>query len=165
MNKFIKAVVLTVCIAGFTMEATQSIVTSGKRAIVSELLPKAIAPYTPAILHTTNALDQTLYVSGILPMLKNGDLVQDPKEATVLVMDYIKALLLEAGMDWTNVIDVVLLVRDINEFGVISATYGEYLRVEFEGKDALLPVRLCFQPAVLPKNAVIEMKVIAINNL
>jgi len=133
-----------------------------KKSITSSDLPVAIAPYSQAILSTTSSGDQTLYMSGVLPIIKSNELIDDPYTATTLVMNHIKALLKEVGMHWNNVIDVIILVRDINDFKVISESYGAYLKTE---NIEILPVRLCFQAGKLPLNAVVEIKATAIKNV
>lgn len=136
-----------------------SVACTTKKALTSAALPAAIAPYSQAILTTSTSGDQTLYMSGILPMRQTKELVDDPAQATTLVMDHIAALLQEANMSWNHVVDVIILVRDINDFKAISDSYGAYLKSK---NTALLPVRACFQAGKLPLNAVVEIKATAV---
>ncbi len=134
---------------------------AAKQQITSSKLPAALAPYSQAILSTSSVGDKTLYMSGILPINKRtGDLVDVPFDATLDVMGYITALLNEVSMTWHDVVDVMILLRDINDFQNVSRAYGDYLSslgVE------ILPVRVCYQ-AELPKNAVVEIKATAVKN-
>jgi 2-iminobutanoate/2-iminopropanoate deaminase len=132
-----------------------------KKQITSSRLPVAIAPYSQAILSTATSGNQTLYMSGILPMLLSKELVEEPAGATTVIMNHIAALLKEASMSWNDVVDVIILVRDMNDFKVISESYGDYLKNQ---NVEILPVRACFQAGKLPLNAVVEIKATAIKN-
>lgn len=118
-------------------------------------------PYSSAILSTKKAGDQTLYMAGLLPKRASGELVEDPAQATVLVMDYIAALLQEAGMNVNDLVDVMILVRDLDDIKIVSPTYGAYLTSKHI---EMFPVRVCFQAGKLPQNAVLEIKATATRN-
>ena len=152
-----KSFIVLIIAMGISLHTTACCTT--KQAITSSALPAAIAPYSQAILSTATSGDQTLYMSGILPMRPSKELVDDPTQATTLVMDHITALLNEASMNWSSVVDVLILVRDINDFKAISDSYGVYLQSQGV---TILPVRACFQAGKLPLNAVVEIKAMAV---
>ena len=82
-------------------------------------------------------------------MLVEGDI----QKQTERVMQNIKAVLEEAGTDFSHVIKTTCFLRDMNDFAAFNEVYGTY----FTGK----PARSCVQ-AVLPKNAAVEVEVIAV---
>ena len=95
------------------------------------------------------------HASGQIPLdPKTGMLVEgDIQKQTERVMQNIKAVLEEAGTDFSHVIKTTCFLRDMNDFAAFNEVYGTY----FTGK----PARSCVQ-AVLPKNAAVEVEVIAV---
>jgi len=73
-------------------------------------------------------------------------------------MNYVAVFLQEAEMSWNDVVDVMILVRDLNDVIAINESYGLYLKNQ---NVDVLPVRICFQAGKLPSNAVLEIKVTA----
>jgi len=140
---------------GFCISSTAF---ADKKIITSQEVPRGVAAYSQAILVTSKSHDQTLYIAGILPKLQSHELVEDPGQATTLVMNHVAALLKEASMSWNDVVDVTILVRDINDVNAINESYGLYLNNQ---NVEILPVRVCFQAGELPSNAVIEIKATA----
>ncbi|RZJ74502.1 MAG: RidA family protein, partial [Flavobacterium sp.] len=93
--------------------------------INSKNAPAPIGPYSQAILS-----NGTLFVSGQIALnpasgeLEIGDIVKE----THLVMSNLKAILNEAGMDFSNVVKSSIFVKDLGNFGVINQAYGEYFK-------------------------------------
>lgn len=123
-----------------------------KMKIETKNAPAAIGPYSQA-----TATEQTIYVSGQLPIdPKTGEFAGDTIEAqTRQSLENVKAVLEEAGSSMNNVMKTTVLLKDINDFGKMNEIYGEY----FEG---IYPARAAFQVAALPKDALVEIEVIAI---
>lgn len=119
------------------------------KIISTQNAPAAIGPYSQAI-----AVNGMLFASGQIPLdPKTGTLVEGGIEAqTERVMQNIKAVLEAAGTDFSRVVKTTCFLRDINDFAAFNEVYGAY----FTGK----PARSCVQ-AVLPKNAAVEVEVIA----
>lgn len=119
------------------------------KTISTQNAPAAIGPYSQAI-----AVNGMLFASGQIPLdPKTGTLVEGGIEAqTERVMQNIKAVLEAAGTDFSRVVKTTCFLRDINDFAAFNEVYGAY----FTGK----PARSCVQ-AVLPKNAAVEVEVIA----
>ena len=67
-----------------------------------------------------------------------------------------KAILVEAGMDFTNVIKCSIFISDMNNFSKINAVYGEYFN------EATAPARETVEVANLPKYVNIEISAIAV---
>lgn len=114
--------------------------------------PAAIGPYSQAV-----ASEQTIYVSGQLPIdPETGAFAGDTIEAqTKQSLENVKAILEEAGCSMANVMKTTVLLKDINDFGKMNEIYGEY----FNG---VYPARAAFQVAALPKDALVEIEVVAI---
>lgn len=122
-----------------------------KKVINTEKAPGAIGPYSQGI-----KIGNLVFTSGQLPIdMESGELIiNDIKQATKASLENIKAILEEAGSSLDKVVKTVVYLRDINDFGSVNEVYGEYFK-------ELQPARSCFQVAKLPKNAPVEIEVIA----
>lgn len=123
-----------------------------KTIITTGNAPAPIGPYNQAIL-TGNML----FISGQVCIdpptgeLKNKDI----QEETHQVMHNLKAILQEAGMDFSNVVKTTIFITDMNQFGEINAVYGKYFESEF-------PARETVQVSALPKFVNVEISMIAV---
>lgn len=122
-----------------------------KKVIKTELAPKAIGPYSQAIM-----VGDLLFASGQIAIdPAKGDLVEGGIEAqTKQVMENIKHLLAAADMNFSNVIKTTIFLTDINKFSVVNDIYGSYFKED-------PPARSCVEIGHLPKGALIEIEVIA----
>lgn len=122
-----------------------------KEIITAANAPAAIGPYSQA-----TKSNNVVYVSGQLPIdPATGALsTEDIAGQTKLVMNNISNILEAAGSSLDKILMTTILVADLSDFGAINEAYGSF----FE-KDA--PARACYQVAALPKNASIEVAVIA----
>ena len=112
--------------------------------------PEAIGPYSQAMI-----LDKIVYTSGQIALdPASGELVSGGIEnQTRRVIENLKAVLEEAGSDLESVIKTTCFLADINDFSDFNQVYAEY----FTGK----PARSCVAVKTLPKNALVEIEVIA----
>lgn len=69
-------------------------------------------------------------------------------------LNNIYEILKQAGYDKTDVVKTLVLLKDINDFSLVNSIYEEF----FEDHK---PARSAFQAAALPKDALIEIEVIA----
>ena len=116
----------------------------------SENAPAAIGPYSQAV-----KLNGMLYTSGQIALELNGEMVEnDIKKQTWKIFSNIKAILEDNNTSMENVVKVNIFLTDMNDFGVVNVIMAE---VFGDHK----PVRSTVQVAGLPKNAMIEMDVIA----
>jgi len=122
-----------------------------KKIINTADAPVAIGPYSQAILS-----NGSLYVSGQLPVNpKTGEMVQNDITAnTKQVMENISAILKTAGLDFSNVLKTTIFLADMNDFAKVNEVYSSYFSSDF-------PARETVQVARLPKDAKIEISVIA----
>ena len=123
-----------------------------KHAISSPGAPKAIGPYSPAI-----RAGQLLFVSGQVPIdPATGNMIAGGiADQTRRVLDNIGELLLAAGRSFGDVARTTVFLADMNDFATMNAVYGEYFAEPY-------PARATVQVARLPKDARVEIDVIAI---
>ncbi len=113
--------------------------------------PKPIGPYNQGV-----KKGNTLFISGQIPIVpQTGELITgDIKPQTIQVMENLKAILSEASMTFDDVVKVSIFLADMNDFAVVNEVYGSYFTGEY-------PARETVQVAALPKNAGVEISLIA----
>ncbi len=123
-----------------------------KKVIASPLAPKAVGPYSQAIL-----ADRTLYVSGQLPIdEKTGEFAPGGvREQLVQIFKNISYILEEAGYSFTDVVKSTVYLTDMKDFGVLNEVYSQFYSEPF-------PARVAYAVAALPKGALAEVDVIAV---
>ena len=123
-----------------------------KKIINTTNAPAPIGPYNQAVL-----VNNTLYISGqvcIDPV--TGSLKQrDIQEETHQVMHNLKAILAEAGMNFSNVVKTSIFLTDMNRFSEVNEIYGKYFEGDF-------PARETVQVSALPKFVNVEISMIAV---
>jgi 2-iminobutanoate/2-iminopropanoate deaminase len=122
-----------------------------KQAISSPDAPKAIGPYSPAI--RTGGL---LFVSGQIPLdPATGQMIDgDISAQTHRVLDNVGALLAAGGLTFADVVRTTIFLADLSDFTSVNAVYGTYFSEP-------APARATVQVARLPKDARVEIDVIA----
>ena len=123
-----------------------------KKIIHTKEAPSAIGPYNQAVLN-----DNILYTSGQIAIdPKNGTLkTSDIREETKQVMENLKAILNEVGMDFSNALKVTIFICDMNNYSKINEIYASYI----DEKSA--PARETVEVSRLPKSVHIEISMIA----
>jgi 2-iminobutanoate/2-iminopropanoate deaminase len=122
-----------------------------KHAISSPGAPKAIGPYSPAV-----RAGQLLFVSGQVALdPATGNLVPGGiADQTRRALDNIGELLLAAGRSFGDVVRTTVYLADMNDFAEMNGVYGDYFAEPY-------PARATVQVARLPKDARVEIDVIA----
>ncbi|HPA93214.1 MAG TPA: Rid family detoxifying hydrolase [Petrotogaceae bacterium] len=122
-----------------------------KTVINPACAPSPIGPYSVA-----NGFENLLFVSGQLPVdIKTGQLISgDIKKATETILSNIKNILEESGSSLENVLKVTVFLKDISKFSEMNDVYAQFFKTN-------PPARSAFQVGALPKNADIEIEVIA----
>lgn len=122
-----------------------------KHVINTNKAPGAIGPYSQAI-----KANGFLFVSGQLPVIPaNGQFAEGGIAGqTKQSLENIKAILAQAGGSLDDVVKTTVFVKDMNDFTAMNQVYGEYFNKE-------CPARACFEVARLPKDALVEIEVIA----
>lgn len=113
--------------------------------------PAAIGPYSQAI-----KVNGMLFCSGQIPLnSETGKLVDgDISAQTKQVMSNLKAVLVEAGGDLSNIVKTTILLKDLEDFKVVNEIYGSYFKDPF-------PARATFEVARLPMDSNIEIEAVA----
>jgi 2-iminobutanoate/2-iminopropanoate deaminase len=122
-----------------------------KQTIASPDAPKAIGPYSPAV-----RAGQLLFVSGQVPLdPATGNMVDgDIALQTRRVLDNIGALLKAGGLAFGDVVRSTIFLADMNDFTAVNEIYATYFSAPF-------PARATVQVARLPKDARVEIDIIA----
>jgi len=122
-----------------------------KKIIETKSAPAPIGPYSQAV-----QAGNLLFVSGQVPIdPATGNVVQQDIQAeTKQVMENIKAILNEAGMDFTNIVKTTIFLTDMGTFAQVNEVYGSYFKSNF-------PARETVQVSALPKAVNVEISVIA----
>jgi len=123
-----------------------------KTIINTSKAPAPIGPYNQAI-----AAGGFLFVSGQIAIdTATGTLVLDNiKTETTLVMENIKAILTEAGIDFSHIVKTTIFLKDMQSFADVNEVYGSYFTADF-------PARETVAVAGLPKNVNVEISVTAL---
>ncbi|KAK9764761.1 hypothetical protein K7432_007501 [Basidiobolus ranarum] len=121
-------------------------------SIHTENAPAAIGPYSQAM--TANGF---IFVSGQLPVnpLTGNIESQDVKEQTRQSLTNIRAILNEAGADFSKVLKTNVFLKDMNDFASMNEVYAELMG------DAR-PARAAVEVARLPKDALVEIECVAV---
>lgn len=127
---------------------------TGKTAISTSAAPAAIGPYSQAV-----RVGDMLFASGQIPTdPKTGAFVAGGiTEQTTQVLENIKAILASAGIDLVHVVKTTVFLKDMKDFAAMNEVYAKYLAPP----GAVPPARSTVQVAALPKDALVEIEVIA----
>ncbi|WP_102273313.1 2-iminobutanoate/2-iminopropanoate deaminase [Cytobacillus massiliigabonensis] len=121
------------------------------KAIQTNMAPAAIGPYSQGII-----VNNLFYSSGQIPLTAEGIMVEgDVKAQTHQVFKNLKAVLEEAGASLDTVVKATVFIQSMNDFAAINEVYGEYFHTH-------KPARSCVEVAKLPKDALVEIEVIAL---
>ncbi len=122
-----------------------------KQIIQTSNAPAPIGPYNQAI-----KSGNFLFVSGQVALkpgtndLANADIIEETHQ----VLQNVKAILAEAGMDFSNIVKTTIFLSDIELFSRVNEIYAKYF-------DGFFPARETVAVKGLPKNANVEISVIA----
>lgn len=122
-----------------------------KRIIHSSDAPEAIGPYSQAVVH-----DGIVYCSGQIG-LNPGNMEfagEDVESQARQVMKNLKAVLEEAGTDFTKVLKCSIFLADMGDFSTVNEIYGSYFPEN-------PPARETVAVKTLPKNCRVEISCMA----
>ncbi len=113
--------------------------------------PAALGAYSQAI-----KIGDLLFTSGQIPLdPATGELISDDiKKATERSMENLKAVLEEAGTSFEKVVKTVIFIKDMNDFAAVNEVYAKYFKEN-------PPARSCVQVGKLPKDALVEIELVA----
>jgi 2-iminobutanoate/2-iminopropanoate deaminase len=123
-----------------------------RQAVATDQAPKAIGPYSQGI-----RAANLLFVSGQIPIdPATGSLIDgDIAAQTRRVFENLSAILKEAGGSLDNVARTTVFLADMGDFAAMNEVYAGYFKTP-------APARSTVQAARLPKDARIEIDVIAV---
>jgi 2-iminobutanoate/2-iminopropanoate deaminase len=123
-----------------------------KQIISTANAPAAIGPYSQAV-----KAGNLLFVSGQIPLdpatgaVVEGDVTVQAKQ----VFENVKAILTEAGADFSNVVKTTVFLKDMNDFVPMNRVYAQYYPEN-------CPARSAVQVGRLPKDVSVEIETIAV---
>ena len=122
------------------------------REIFTKRAPQPIGPYSQAI----SLGNKLLFISGQIPIdLKTQELVsEDITAQTEQVFKNIQAVLKAFSIDFNRVIKTTVFLQDMQDFASMNKVYSSYFKKPF-------PARSCVAVKTLPKNAKVEIELIA----
>jgi len=113
--------------------------------------PAPIGPYNQAIL-----VGNLMFISGQIAINPaTGNIVAtDVIDEAHQVMQNLKSILTEAGLNFSHVVKTTIFLTDMNMFTMVNEVYGKYFSGEF-------PARETVAVKGLPKNVNVEISMIA----
>lgn len=125
-----------------------------KQVIKTDKAPAAIGAYSQAV---KTAATNIVFCSGQIPLdPKTGEMVgETAAEQCKQVMANVEAVLKAAGLGFADVIKATVYLTDMNDFAAVNEVYGSY----FTDKP---PARAAVEVSRLPKDARVEIEVIAV---
>ena len=123
-----------------------------KEVISTTNAPAAVGPYSQAI-----KVGETLYTSGQIALdpATGAMAANDITGQAEQVMKNLSAVLEAAGYTFDEVVKTTCFLADMKDFAAFNAVYEKY----FISK----PARSCVAAAKLPKDAMVEVELIAIH--
>lgn len=115
--------------------------------------PAAIGPYSQAVL-----ANGTLYMSGQIALIPGTSDLNDAdiETETRQVMENMRAVLKEAGMDFGNLVKCSIFLKSMDDYAKVNEVYGSFF------EDGKAPAREAVQVSKLPKDVNVEISGIAV---
>ena len=122
-----------------------------KDIILTERGPKPIGPYSQAI-----KANGFLFISGQVALdAKTGEFQGgDIRQQTERVLENLKGIVEAGGSHLSRAVKATVFLKDMNDFAAMNETYGRYF-------SSAPPARTTIQVARLPKDALVEIDLIA----
>lgn len=124
-----------------------------KTILSTEKAPLAIGPYSQGI-----QAGDLLFLSGQLPICpEKGEIVaEDIEGQTEQSLENVRAILESARCSMDDVVKTTVFLKDIADFAQMNSVYARFFQ---EGN---YPARSAVQVAALPKDARVEIEVVAL---
>ncbi len=121
------------------------------KVIHSELAPKAVGPYSQAIV-----AGGFVFASGQLPIdPATGEFAEGGiKEQTRQSLTNVIHVLAETGIDLSHVVKTTVFLSDMANFAAMNEVYATFFSEPY-------PARSAVAVKTLPKNALVEVEVVA----
>ncbi len=122
-----------------------------KMIVNTEKAPGAIGPYSQAV-----RTGDLIFVSGQLPLdPATGAFPEGIAAQTHQSLTNAKNILEAAGSSMDKVVKTTVFLSDIANFGAMNEVYGTFF------SEGSYPARSAFEVACLPKNALVEIEIVA----
>lgn len=122
-----------------------------KEIIKTEKAPLAAGPYSQAVKYGNMIFASgTIGIDPVTGEFAAGGVQAQARQC----LENVKAVLEASGSSLENVLKATVFIKDMNDFSRINEVYAQY----FSDKQ---PGRSCVEVARLPKDALIEIEVIA----
>ena len=123
-----------------------------RKEIFSQNVPQPVGPYSQGV--EANGFVFLSAQLGLHP--ENREMVSGGvAEQTKQAMENLKAVLLEAGLNFSNVVRTDIFLKNIEDFETVNNIYKTYFT------ESPMPARQTIGVANLPKNGLIEISCIA----
>ncbi|WP_059174193.1 RidA family protein [Bacillus sp. FJAT-27445] len=121
------------------------------KSVQTKNAPAAIGPYSQGII-----VNNMFYSSGQIALttegtMAEGDIVIQARQ----VFKNLESVLAAAGASFETVVKTTVFVKDMDDFAALNEVYAEYFTVH-------KPARSTVEVARLPKDALVEIEVIAL---
>ena len=126
-----------------------------KKILHSNQAPAAIGPYSHGI-----QTDSLIFISGQLPIDQTtGEFAgQSIEEQTRQCLMNVKYILESANVSLNHVVKTTVYLKNISDFTAMNSVYAEFFKMD-------CPARSAFEVVNLPKDALVEIEVIATTNV
>lgn len=122
-----------------------------KQPISTDRAPGALGPYSQAI-----DTGMFIFASGQLGLDPvSGELAEGVQEQARVALENVTAVLDAAGSSLDQVVKTTVFLQDMNDFAAMNEIYGQFFEEPY-------PARSAVQVARLPKDALVEIEVIAL---
>ncbi|MDO9509548.1 MAG: RidA family protein [Thermovirgaceae bacterium] len=123
-----------------------------KKIVATPNAPAALGPYSQAVW-----ANDILFVSGQICLdPKTGEMAgKNAAEQAEQVLKNLGAILESQGLSFANVVKATVFAKDMNDFKAVNDVYAKYFTAE-------PPARAFVEVARLPKDALVEIEVIAV---
>jgi 2-iminobutanoate/2-iminopropanoate deaminase len=127
-----------------------------KTSVATPLAPAAIGPYSQAV-----RVGDLVFTSGQVALdPATGALVAgNIREQTERVFANLSAVLEEAGLGFAHVVKATVYLKSMTDFAAMNEVYAKYLAPE----GVAAPARTTVEVARLPKDALVEIDLIAVS--
>ena len=121
-----------------------------KEIIKTDLAPQAVGTYSQGV-----KFNGVYYFSGQIGIdPKTNEMSKSFEGQLSQIMKNIDGLLKSQDLDRSNILKTTIFLQDLKDFDKVNQTYIEYFKEPY-------PARSCVQAAKLPKDALVEIEVIA----
>lgn len=119
--------------------------------ILTDKAPAPVGPYSQAV-----KCNGFLFCSGQIPInpKTNEVLKGSITEQAELVMKNIEAVLMAAGLNFSDIVKTTIYLTNMNDFAQVNEVYGKYFKSN-------PPARSTIAVAALPKAVNVEIEVLA----